>query len=166
MVQLVRRFLLVVALMFWQGGFTFYGAVVVPIGADVHGSHLKQGFITRRVTDYLNLAGAIALPILAWDLVAVADTAPWRRWLRWLALVVASITLALLVWLHNRLDGLLDSERLAILDRQAYLREHELYLHISTVKWIACLVGLGLSLWAWRAEDATRDTRSRRTESG
>ena len=29
---LVRRFLVVAALMFWQGGFTFYSAVVVPLG--------------------------------------------------------------------------------------------------------------------------------------
>jgi len=33
-ILLARRFLTIAALMFWQGGFTFYAAVVVPIGTD------------------------------------------------------------------------------------------------------------------------------------
>ncbi len=66
---LLRRFLVLLALFFWQGGFTFYAAVVVPIGQHVFG-HLRQGFVTRQVTVYLNLAGAVALLILVWDLFA------------------------------------------------------------------------------------------------
>ena len=46
----LRRFIVLVALCFWQGGFTFYAGVVVPVGTDVLGSSLKQGFVTRRVT--------------------------------------------------------------------------------------------------------------------
>src|SRR5260370_16274673 len=67
MPTLVRRVLVLAALMFWQGGFTFYAAVVVPVGQDVLGSHLAQGFITRQVTNYLNLAGGLALGILGWE---------------------------------------------------------------------------------------------------
>ena len=70
---LLRRFLVLVALMFWLGGFTFYAAVVVPVGQEDLGSHLEQGFITRQVTKYLNLSGAIALLLLAWDVVASHD---------------------------------------------------------------------------------------------
>src|SRR5258708_34600224 len=70
MLILFRRFLAVAALMFWQGGFTFYAAVVVPIGQNVLGSHLEQGFITREVTWYLNIAGAVALAFLAGELHA------------------------------------------------------------------------------------------------
>src|SRR5437588_3457741 len=94
--SLLRRLVVLAALMFWQGGFTFYAAVVVPIGQDVLGSHLEQGFITRRVTVYLNLAGAVALLPLVWDAVATRDPAAWRRWLRlllWLALAVALVAL-------------------------------------------------------------------------
>jgi hypothetical protein len=154
MVQWLRRFLVVAALMFWQGGFTFYGAVVVPIGAEVHESHLKQGFITRQVSNYLNLAGAVALPILAWDLAAAGAVVRWQQRLRWFTWLVAAITLALLVWLHVRLDALLDAQQMTILDHAAYRAEHALYLHVSTVQWVACLIGLGLTLWAWRTEDA------------
>src|SRR5437899_2231150 len=60
MIAQLRRFTVLIALMFWQGGFTFYAAVVVPIGQEELGSHESQGFITRGVTNYQNRAGAIA----------------------------------------------------------------------------------------------------------
>lgn len=60
---LVRRLLLLWALMFWQGGFMFYGGVVVPVGSRILGSDLEQGWITRSVTNYLNVAGAVALAL-------------------------------------------------------------------------------------------------------
>src|SRR5579871_1207813 len=72
---LVRRYLVLTALMFWQGGFTFYAAVVVPIGTAQLGGATEQGFITRHVAWYLNVAGAVALVILAWD--AAATRAGW-----------------------------------------------------------------------------------------
>src|ERR1700746_354095 len=72
----VRRWLLLWALMFWQGGFTFYGGVVVPVGSAVLGSEREQGFITRKVTNYLNLAGAVALAIWGWDLSVGRATFP------------------------------------------------------------------------------------------
>ena len=57
-VILLRRLLVLAAFAFWQGGFTFYAAVVVPVGTEVLGSSMEQGSITRRVTVYLNMAGA------------------------------------------------------------------------------------------------------------
>src|SRR5207249_5735772 len=103
--RLIRRYLVVAALMFWQGGFTFYAGVVVPIGQEMFGK--EQGFLTREVTDYLNLSGAVALLLLAWDSAVVPDP-PLRRALRWLAWVVMAAGLAVLVWLHPHLDQYLD----------------------------------------------------------
>jgi hypothetical protein len=71
---LVRRWLLLWALMFWQGGFTSYGGVVVPVGSAVLGSEQEPGFITRSVTNYLNLAGAVALAVWGWDLMTMRRT--------------------------------------------------------------------------------------------
>src|SRR5439155_5028550 len=103
MPSLLRRVLVIFGLMFWQGGFTFYAAVVVPVGQQELGSHLQQGFITRQVTNYLNLAGAVALILLGWDVAATRDKSATRRWARWVAWMGMIITLLALVWLHQHL---------------------------------------------------------------
>jgi hypothetical protein len=46
---ILRRLILIVALMFWQGGFMFYGSVVITVGAQVLGSEMDQGFVTQAV---------------------------------------------------------------------------------------------------------------------
>jgi len=75
----LRRLVLVLALMFWQGGFTFYASVVVPVGSDFLGSHVDQGWITRSVTNYLNLSGAVALALWFVDIAPLQRTkAPSR----------------------------------------------------------------------------------------
>jgi hypothetical protein len=153
MLTLIRRFLVLAALMFWQGGFTFYSAVVIHIGADVLGSHLPQGFITRYVAMWLNVAGAITLPLLAWDTAVSSDRNRWRRRLRWALWGVLLVTLAALVPLHGRVDSALDAERMRILDRPSFEVEHQRYLFVATAQWAAALVALAASLAAWRAED-------------
>jgi hypothetical protein len=153
MVTLLRRLLVVAALMFWQGGFTFYAAVVVPVGQEVLGSHLNQGLITRRVTNYLNLAGAVCLLPLAWDAAAAPDRSARRRWLRWLTVLGLALGLALLAWLHSRLDDLLDPDHPLILDYRTFRREHRWYLWISTVQWALAVLYLALTLWAWGTRD-------------
>jgi hypothetical protein len=99
----LRRVLLVLALAFWQGGFMFYGAVVVPVGAVVLGSHHEQGLVTQAVTNYLNAAGVVALVLWAWDVAAEG-----RRWPRWCVWAALAILLGALAWLHVRLDEQID----------------------------------------------------------
>src|SRR6266478_8068173 len=108
MLTLLRRFSVIAALMFWQGGFTFYAAVVVPIGQANLG-HQEQGIlITREVAHYLNLAGAAALILLAWDMVECAGPTRLRAWCRWFAWAAMLGTLVALIWLHPHLERLLD----------------------------------------------------------
>ncbi len=152
---LARRWLLLWALFFWQGGFLFYSSVVVPVGGSVLGSEREQGFITRQVTNYLNLAGAVALAVWAWDLAAGRGGSPVGRRLRWAIWVGLVLSLVVLVWLHPRLDELLKPEDAVILNRRAFRALHERYLIVSTVQWVGCLA---LSAWmirTWRAEDAS-----------
>src|SRR5215475_1348897 len=75
--SMVRRCVLLAALMYWVGGFTFYAAAVVPIGSEVLGSHLSQGRITRRVAVHLNLAASVAIVLWAWDIASAADALRW-----------------------------------------------------------------------------------------
>jgi hypothetical protein len=153
MLRLARRFLVIAALVFWQGGFTFYAAVVVPIGAEVLESHTKQGFITRQVSNWLNVAGAAGLLLLAWDMAVCRDAVRWRGGLRWAAWSVALLTLGALAVLHLRLDELLEPEQMRILEREQYRDLHRIYLWTSTIQWAAIVVWLLVTLSAWRAED-------------
>jgi len=149
---ILRRFLVLTALFFWQGGFTFYASVVVPVGQQVFG-HLRQGFVTRQVTVYLNLAGGVALLILFWDLLAARDSAAWRRRGRWLMWAGLFVTLLSLFWLHARLDEQLVIKGRIIRDAEVFYPLHRLYLWISTVQWACGLLYILLSLAAWRRED-------------
>jgi len=152
MSALARRALVVAALAFWMGGFTFYAVVVVPEGQEVLGSHRLQGFITRQVTNYLNWAGAVALVILAWDLVA-GKCWTWLWPTRWAPWAGMALTLGVLFWLHAQLDDLLDQESFRILDGAAFYSAHRWYLITSAIQW-ACALAFGvLTLVAWRLED-------------
>jgi hypothetical protein len=163
---LLRRFLVLIALFFWQGGFTFYASVVVPVGQEVFG-HLRQGFITRQVTVYMNLAGAIALFVLLWDLIAARDPSPGRRCVRWLLWIGMVILLLWLYQLHGQLNDLLVRKGLLILDREAFHPRHRLYLWVSTVQWACGLLYLLVTLVMWRKEDTSKKglAGSRRKEA-
>ena len=152
MIALLWRFVVVAAFAFWQGGFTFYAAVVVPIGTEVLGSPMEQGAITRRVTVYLNVAGTVALLLFAADNVVTLDSAKWRRMVRWLAWVGMAATLGVLVWLHPRMSELLDASAL-----REFRGHHRWYLWISTVQWGFGVVYLVLTLWSWPGRKLTID---------
>jgi hypothetical protein len=146
-----RRFLVLAALLFWQGGFIFYTAIVVPIGTDELGA-LQQGFITRRVTHNLNISGAVALALFALDLLP-ADPSSLRRFARaalWLGLVLAQVAL---FRQHAYLDGLLRPATMTVLDRAAFRPAHRIYLWISTVQWGLAVAFALLTVSAWRGQD-------------
>jgi hypothetical protein len=148
----VWRFLVLMALLFWQGGFLFYAAVVVPVGQEELGNHIAQGFITRKVTNHLNLAGVAALVILGAD-IAFPDRVRWRRSSRALTWVVLALLLGCLYWLHGRMDAVLDPVERIVLDPIAFRPYHRVYLWLSTIQWVFGLVYLLLTLAAWRAAD-------------
>jgi hypothetical protein len=147
----VWRFLVLMALLFWQGGFLFYAAVVVPIGQQELG-HRQQGFVTRRVTNYLNLSGAAALGILGID-AAFADRARGRRLARTLSWLAMAATLGWLAWLHLSMEAFLDLDTLGIRKPALFHGQHRLYLWVSALQWACGLVFLLLTLAAWRAAD-------------
>jgi hypothetical protein len=157
LMKVAWRFLVLMAFLFWQGGFLFYAAVVVPVGQEELGSHTAQGFITRKVTNHLNLAGVVALVFLGAD-VALPDRVRWRRWLRALAWLALAVLLGCLYWLHGRMDAVLDPEERGVLDPIAFRPYHRVYLWVSTIQWAFGLLYLLLMLGAWRAADRRRIT--------
>ncbi len=139
------------SLMFWQGGFLFYVAAVVPTAQHVIG-HLQQGFITRHVAVWINNAGAVSLALLALDLAVFADPRTRRRWIwaTWLAMVVCQIALFVL---HPRMDAYLDPETLDIESRQEFYLLHRIYLWTHTVQWVFAIAFTVQWIVAWRARD-------------
>lgn len=145
----IRRLLTLIAFAFWQGGFTFYTAVVVPTGTEVLGSPAAQGFITRQVTRWINVTGAVALVVLTWDALATRSV---RRARLFLCLLLAAGVVTLMI-LHPRLDAMLDAQRERVLDRSAFRSAHRIYLWVSTAQWFAGVAYLTLTPFAWRRDD-------------
>jgi hypothetical protein len=153
---LVRRLLVMAAFAVWQGGFIFYTAVVVPIGAEFLGSARRQGFITRQVTDSMNACGAVALGLMAWELARSRDA--WRLRVRarvalWVLMTACAVGLFVL---HPRMDALLDVSNETVSDRAAFRPLHRAYLWVSSGQWACAAVYLALTLAAWRGEDVRR----------
>lgn len=150
---LFRRMLLLIMLMFWQGGFMFYGGVVVPVGSSVLGSHRAQSRITQPVTNYLNAIGGVALLVWGWELLAQgsAQTRRRRAGLLWAVLVVLLLGQ---VGIHFKLD-----ESMAVIESMssAQLKDfrllHQGYLLVSTLQWLGSLGLLYLTLKAWNPSE-------------
>lgn len=155
MLTIPRRLLLFWLFMYWQGGFLFYGAVVVAIGTEVQASDFAQGLITRRVTLVINLSGLAVL--LAWvgDLVTERRTRLKRRWIAWGLMM---LTLAALAWLHPRMDALIDAEHHRLLDGGAFRHLHRWYLRVSTAQWLVAVVFTCWTLQNWRDSDRRMET--------
>jgi hypothetical protein len=147
-----RRFLVLAAFAFWQGGFTFYAAAVVPIGTDVLGSINEQARITRRVTAAINVAGIVAIGIFAWD---TAQEPHGRRSRSITLFVVAAILLALIL-LRAHLDEMFHGAEAYVDDRTAFRPRHRLYLWLSAIQWATCVVFLFLTIKSWRESDRRR----------
>jgi hypothetical protein len=135
----LRRFLVFLALAFSFGGFTFYAAVVVPIGGAVLGT-TTQGFVTRHVTDVINAATAVSIAFLAWE--AIAGSASRSRAVSIvLAALIATVAACclVLVGLHPRLVALLDVKEMSVIDHDEFYRTHRVYLWVSALQWLATL---------------------------
>jgi hypothetical protein len=137
----LRRFLVASGLGLWLGGFTFYSAVVIHVGADVLGDHRPVGFITQEVSNWLNLVGAIVLALLLWNMAASWPTATRRRRtgfsVTWLSMAVGMVAL---VVLHHALDAVLNADSQEIVDYHRFIWLHRFYLAISTGQWGAGLL--------------------------
>jgi hypothetical protein len=156
MLRQLWRFLVAWSFFFWQAGFLFYSAVVVETGHQVLG-RTEQGFLTQKVTFWLNIAGIVALVMLAIDWFLIPDPKRGRAWIRagcWIGMVACHVYLFVL---HDQLDALLDPMARHI--ESGFRRPHQIYLWTSTVQWAFALV----TSWCWLA--AIRDAGRREVTS-
>lgn len=146
---LALRSMTMLAHAIWLGGFTFYGAVVIPILHDEYGS-LDGGLITGRVSDRLNAFGVAT--VLLWWVVAWVDRRRGPAVARHLLRGSLGLTTVLLIFLlvdHRILDA-----RLAASGLKGFYGEHRVYLIASTIQWAAnlALVPLALAIWLHRTD--------------
>jgi len=148
---LVLRFLCLFSLSVWVGGFTFYSAVVIPVLHESLGS-LDTGYVTQRVTDYINAAGVVA--VVLWWLSAWVDRSAGPALVKWARLgflAATTITLLGLIGLHRVMDSRLESGSL-----RGFYPLHRIYLVGSTVQWFANLGLMAVMPILWREGQARR----------
>jgi hypothetical protein len=145
-----RRYLVLLTLSFWLGGFTFYGGVVIPVGRGQFGPEFSR--VTAVVTTALNIAAAVLLLGLAWDGLAGRDPVAWRRRGRWLTWLAAATALLTLFGLHVWLDRMMAQHQVALTDPVFY-PVHRAYLWIGAAQCLAVVVHAGLMLASWRDAD-------------
>ncbi len=146
-----RRFLVLLVLFFWQGGFLFYSAVVIHISRTELGPRSKATVITTNVTYYLNLAGMASMVPLLWDVFA-PDVSRRRRWLRGGLWAMLLLTLAVQLFLYGELKHMV-APILAGEDPPTFQLAHKAFLWATTVQMAATIGYLIASLLAWRAAD-------------
>ncbi|HVS39734.1 MAG TPA: hypothetical protein VMS17_29525 [Gemmataceae bacterium] len=164
----LRRYLSLCALLFWQGGFLFYALVVIPITGRVLGEKLLhlRAQITGAATSWLNGVGVVALALLLWDLAVSTDGSRFRNRGRGLAWAVLFFSLAVLFALHYWLEVLDPPDSRGPSNPAAFGVAHTLYVVAAMVQSAAALVYLGLTVSAWRTEDATDAASKEGLEGG
>jgi hypothetical protein len=147
---LAARSIVILAHAVWLGGYTFYGASVIPVIHDELG-RLDAGRITQRVSDRLNLVGLATL-VLWWTLAwSERRRGPaLARRIRFGLLVATTILLAFLAIDHEFLDDRLDRHGL-----DGFYAYHRVYLIVSVIQWTANLglVPTTLAIWHHRPDE-------------
>ena len=159
--ELAVRLVVLTSSALWLGGLCFYALVVVPSAHDVMGGAREAGFLTRRVTVWLNVIAAATLVVLLAHVLLLrrtGRTAIARRARGWLAGTWAALALlqvALFV-LHPVLDRLLDPNARQVLDEASFYALHRVYLLCSTAQLGLGLAHVAAALAAWRSLDRQR----------
>lgn len=154
MILTLRILLLFTTALFW-GGLTFYTGFVVAISHDVLNNPMDGGLITQQVTDLLQWLAAISVVPMAVNGIVI------RSQLRRLgsALLVCtgvlSLTVIGLFVVHLQLDSVIDISEVEITDQIAFDNGHRRYNQLTTIEWSVTVVYLIITLFAWKAMDAT-----------
>ena len=126
--KMIFRKIAFILLIIWWGAFSFYAGIVIPVGMNVLGSHIKMGFITQEVSNYLNYFG---LPIFLFSSYIFRT----EKWFFRFGILLVFLQIILFV-LHIKLDYLLDFQLFSIKFKSIFYPFHRIYLLISTLIWL------------------------------
>jgi hypothetical protein len=152
--RVLRRYAFLIMFAWWMGGLTFYALVVIPTAEQVLGNHHDVGFITQKVTYWLNLSGLLPIAVLFWNLkVEWATASKWPRRLllfTWAVIVFCQFGL---FTAHGWLGQVLDRQHHRIIDYDTFQIRHNIYEAIVTVQWLAALVHTWFAVRTWKQSD-------------
>jgi hypothetical protein len=144
----VVRYLTVIVLAVWFGGFTFYTTAVIDTSQKVLHSHLRAGLITQQVTNWLNWISLPALAVCAWNwALSRKDERRFLVWMLGAALCAMVVGQVALFPAHAVLDAKIVDREIA--DEGGFFPLHRLYLVISTAQWCATLAYIWAALILW-----------------
>ena len=148
MTTLLRRYLVLLTIAFWMGGFTFYTGIVIGVANRVLGDERDVGFVTQQVTNWLNYIGILALVILgasAW--VERRGLPRLLMLLCWLAMALLEVAL---FFVHAALDRRLVIPTHKVLGPlNTFFDMHRLYMVTASAQWAAALLYLWLAIITW-----------------
>jgi len=133
------RFLTIVTIAVWFGGFTFYSTAVVSTSQKVLHSQLRAGLITQQVTNWLNVISVPVLAVCFVNLINLRKNNNHQWWLRALAALLGIMVILQvgLFTIHPLLDRQIVNRE--VLDEGGFFKLHRLYLVASTLQWMATL---------------------------
>lgn len=154
MIWLCRVLMLFVFTLFW-GGLTFYTGFVVRVSHEVLNDPFEGGVITQKVTVLLQYLGIAAGLLMLINAAAVVRRS--RGYGAALSVLASILILSVigLCLVHSQLDAVIDIDAREILDREAFTISHRRYNQLTTIEWIACVLYLPVTLFAWRSIDRT-----------
>ncbi len=124
---------------FTFGGFLFYASVVVPNGTRVLGP-TQQGFVTRHVTQAMNVAHLVTIGVLLVDYWWARNRRrPSANRSLAVSIGILAACNATLFWLHTQLESHLDPNDFAVHQAEVFYGKHRIYLWVSTLQWLASL---------------------------
>lgn len=152
----------------WFGGFTFYAAVVVPIGTDILESARAQGEITQRVVNFLHMLGLVAVALMyaehRWYRAPcpTQDAGPGTaRQLNLGIICTLFISCLALITIKHFLDGLIEPTQssIRVTDRDRFYLIHQVYLLTSTAQWLLHWFWLILLARFWTTRTSNQSSK-------
>ena len=145
---LALRFVTVVVLAVWFGGFTFYSTAVIDTSQKVLHSQLRAGLITQQVTNWLNWISLPTLAICAGNWIAQRkDRRRFWIWALGVALAGMVALQAALFPAHWILDSRIVDNQIA--DDAGFFSLHRVYVALATAQWCATLAYIWATLVLW-----------------
>jgi len=152
---MILRFLTLVAIAIWFGGFTFYSTAVIDTSQKVLHSVLRSGLITQQVTNWLNVISLPALAVCGANCIGLRGAQSRRCWHMLTASLGGMVLMQMLrCALHPAMDRLIVNREVA--DGAAFYRLHRFYLVVSTAQWLATLGYVWSTLTLWRSVDQSK----------